>query len=367
MKNRVKRSVKMSCYDSFACSADRCPFTCCMQWKISVDSDTKALWKKMGLSDMVTKKDGTDVIRLNENRFCPKLDNRKLCSLVISHGDSSIPHTCRIFPRQIHEFSDRIEYALVNSCPEVLDLFYQGKSVLDDVQCKKGAGFMEYLRSFMMEQIEDCTASVEENLKMLFFILLDLLKVKRLQNLAVDERKAQIPELLLAIRGVFADSFERFQENGDWFLDMVVNYQKEGMYEAELTPIIEAAEHWSEEEEDVVSAVWEEFETQWQKYESFFRRFLQGEMFANVLLPGNALEDFIVLTEWMLLEYALIRQAVFYAWNLQGKGELKYETVRTYALVLSRMTGYDQEDIYEYLENSFDDIIWEWGYVNLLL
>ena len=31
------------------------------------------------------------------------------------------------------------------------------------------------------------------------------------------------------------------------------------------------------------------------------------------------------------------------------------------------MTGYDKEDIYEYLENSFEELIWDWGYLALII
>jgi lysine-N-methylase len=31
------------------------------------------------------------------------------------------------------------------------------------------------------------------------------------------------------------------------------------------------------------------------------------------------------------------------------------------------MMGYDQEDICEYLEKSFENLIWDWGYLALLI
>jgi len=31
------------------------------------------------------------------------------------------------------------------------------------------------------------------------------------------------------------------------------------------------------------------------------------------------------------------------------------------------MTGYNEEDIFEYLENSFEDPLWDWGYFALIL
>jgi len=35
--------------------------------------------------------------------------------------------------------------------------------------------------------------------------------------------------------------------------------------------------------------------------------------------------------------------------------------------VISRMTGYEDEDIREYLENSFAELIWDWGYFALII
>ena len=41
--------------------------------------------------------------------------------------------------------------------------------------------------------------------------------------------------------------------------------------------------------------------------------------------------------------------------------------VREYMVVISRMTGYEDEDIREYLENSFAELIWDWGYFALII
>ena len=35
-------------------------------------------------------------------------------------------------------------------------------------------------------------------------------------------------------------------------------------------------------------------------------------------------------------------------------------------VVISRMTGYEEEDVREYLENSFEELLWEWGYFALI-
>lgn len=63
---------------------------------------------------------------------------------------------------------------------------------------------------------------------------------------------------------------------------------------------------------------------------------------------------------------------VCFEWSLDADGipaeeALDYETVREYMVVISRMTGYEDEDIREYLENSFAELIWDWGYFALII
>jgi len=62
-----------------------------------------------------------------------------------------------------------------------------------------------------------------------------------------------------------------------------------------------------------------------------------------------------------------MRHAIFLRWLLDGQEKLCYTVIRDYIVVISRIMGYDQEDIYEYLEKSFEDLIWEWGYLALLI
>ena len=50
-----------------------------------------------------------------------------------------------------------------------------------------------------------------------------------------------------------------------------------------------------------------------------------------------------------------------------GCRDLAYETLRDYLVLITRMTGYEEDDIYEYLENSFDELVWEWGYLSLIV
>ena len=92
-----------------------------------------------------------------------------------------------------------------------------------------------------------------------------------------------------------------------------------------------------------------------------------NEIFSDLVAADSDLESLILRMEWIALEYAGIRQSAFLNWSLKGEGTLAYETLRDAIVVLTRMTGYEEEDIREYLENSFECPVWEWGYFALVL
>ncbi len=71
--------------------------------------------------------------------------------------------------------------------------------------------------------------------------------------------------------------------------------------------------------------------------------------------------------QWIGMEYAAIRYGLFLSWLNASQTPLVYETVRETIAILTRMTGYEDDDIYAYLENSFESLYWEWGYFAMIL
>ena len=68
-------------YETFVCMADRCPRTCCQEWKIYVDEKTEKQWEnltppqevmpqKTALSDYIVNKEGSRVIHLDQAQRC---------------------------------------------------------------------------------------------------------------------------------------------------------------------------------------------------------------------------------------------------------------------------------------------------------
>ena len=107
------------------------------------------------------------------------------------------------------------------------------------------------------------------------------------------------------------------------------------------------------------------FNDHFSKWQELFRSFLTAEIESDCLLPDGNLQDFIVHLEWIALEYTAIKQFLFLDW--MQNDSLTYEKIRDTITLVCRMTGYEEDDIYEYMQDCFDDVVWEWGYLAFIL
>lgn len=366
--------IKPHFYDEFRCIADKCHMTCCMQWKIAVDEKTLSRWKKTFLNgkrlDIPVKKCGREgIIRLNKDGDCPYL-KEGLCSLVSNFGEDILSETCHTFPRQIHEFPDRRELSVVSCCPAVIDFLHaNSKLVFQNLDAVHGDSNFS-IRNLMMDIVGNPNYDVNSALLMAFYILLDIEKKDTLSPEDISEyrKESTLASLYRAIKALTPDKAQCLKENNELWLDIAYNYRKEGLYTEYIEDVSLLAEEILDKGTDMPL---EAFHKKFAEYENLFRNYLVSELFTNMLIPESDRESMVVMFQWICMEYAVIRQGVFLKWLLNA-GEtisqpLTYETVRDYIVVIARMTGYDEEDIYEYMENSFQDVIWEWSYLFLIL
>lgn len=375
----MKKEIKTDYYDTFTCIAGKCSFNCCQEWKIAVDDDTYRKWNNLSLTKQnndyidqyVKQKDGTRIIALNEQKQCPFLNEEKLCNLVLNFGDEVLSETCAVFPRQIHEFTDRTEYSLLPCCPEVVDLMNQQdkicftKNMFDIDQ-----DILVQIRTMIIEIMQNQNFSISKNMMMIFYILLDISQNKSVLKKEIDEYKdkAVLKELSDTIDNMQFLSLDTFEENNELFLDIAENYRKQELYTSYLEPIAVIAESLSRDYDKRKMIVQlQKFEKQFSSYEKLFRNYLVVEIFSNSLMPESDMESIVIMIQWIAMEYAIIRHSIFLSWLLDEQEKLSYTVVRNYIVVISRMMGYDQEDIYEYLDKSFENLIWEWGYLALLI
>lgn len=297
---------------------------------------------------------------------------------------------CAIFPREVHEFDDRVEYALTPCCPAVIDLlreqdaFVLCGSEIDETDSDPelhGDAERELLyrvRELFCRLMQRGTGSVEHNLLVIFYIALELLEAWERgesveEKLALYQTGQTLTELEDAVARAEGELLYTLEERNELFLDLAVNYRKEGLYQSYLEPAAGLAEdlesiygeEGSRKEQEALMQRHRAFERDMQQYETLFRNILTGELYAESLLPEYNLQDMVIKLQWIAMEYAVIRQTLFLSW--QEKKAISYETIRDEMVVIFRMTGYDDDDIVEYLENSFERLIWDWGYFALVV
>lgn len=372
------RRVRPDYYEKFQCIADRCTITCCQEWKIGVDNETNRKWKKLlppdtvvdkkkNLSAYTVKKDGMRVIALDEKHRCPFLNEEKLCRLLCTYTDRVLSDTCTQFPREVHRFSTHEEETLMPCCPAVIDIWKDAKEIVFPKVDREYKDLLFAIREHMMELLEDSTQRLEDQLKQGFYILLELNKQDSLTMQLVNEYFSgeSVAQLREAIAQIPMDELDSMDECNELLQDLAVNYQKEGLYKKYLDPILLQAKQLSETyAADMMCEDLQLFEKQFRQWQPLLRKFLLNEFYSDLLVPDGDLESMIVSMQWIGMEYAVIRHSVFLKW-LERK-QFTYEELRDYMVVITRMTGYEQEDIVEYLQNSFESLVWDWGYFALV-
>lgn len=414
--------MKPSYYDKFYCIADKCEFTCCQEWKIAVDDATKEKWnlieaKKLfgnnlslsekerlagneKLSDFVKDNDSSRVIKLCENRKCPFLNQDKLCNIVLQHGEETISETCHTFPREKHQFGDYEEKTLMLCCPYVIELLdKEEKFVLqseNDIFPKESSfSMLLSFRNKMIDYIQlDDGSDIQTKLLVIFYNLLDLYEQEDNLNAATEEFNNLLPELVNTIETMCRSDLDTLNECNELTLDLIDNYLKEGLYKSYLELISDEANDLedilsddSEKEEEDISVedmhlasdelpenekkIVEDFNVIWKKNERLISKCLAQEFYGELISEDSesdiydSLEYMLVKFQWIVMEYVLIKHFSFLSFRKNKK--LDSETIKKYMLVAFRIMGFDDDDIYEYMENSFEELVWEWGYMALLL
>ena len=404
MSENRKPVIEPDFYGDFHCIGGQCSFTCCKEWKISVDHETKKRWRKIDvpetvlesgrvpehaclstsdkaqLSQFVVKKDGGEIIELLPNMRCPFLEDSELCRLVLDYGEECLSETCHVFPRETHEFIDRTERTLVSCCPEIVDRLHALKELhftnlpyQDRAFLLEGNDKLFQIRNIMMYWLKDASVSNEVNLKRCLFMLLDLLEKKTKgktpdpAECLKEEDVAKLTEMILAMP---KDAQASIEEQNALFLDITENYRKEGRYQGLLNPLYAMAEQLSQEFEEADAARLDEICALHAEvvaaYAPLLRNYLVAEAFATLLIPGCTLRDMVLQLEWMIMEYVLIVHAMVLQ-RLCEDAPLAYPKARELLILIARMTGYDGDEIEEYLSDSFENPVWPWGYADYLL
>ena len=301
----------------------------------------------------------------------------------MTYSDEVLSETCSLFPREIHRFSTHEERTLMPCCPAVIDLWCEKPvtfPVISETRNNLSTAFL--IRDNLIKLISDQRLSVEQALLDGLYILLELYKNQPITNAHIQEYFSghTLNELNTAMEDIHIPDEDTFIECNELLQDLSVNYRKEGLYTAFLQPVLtEACKYsniYSQSDNNSMSRTLQTSQKQFcsmlTDYDIVFRNYLANELFSDLISPEAAstkkiIEHMIIKMQWIMIEYTAIRQSLFLWYSHNANSPLTYETIREHIVIISRMTGYDDDDIREYLENSFAKLIWDWGYAALIM
>ncbi len=407
--------TKPGFYDKFTCIGSACDFTCCQEWKIAVDKKTASEWRNTAvpkecqldqkmLYQLTEIKDDSRVIALNEHNKCPFLNREGLCHLVIRYGDRILSETCQIFPREKHEYENVTELSMMSCCPAVIDLYAyeeapmiiidtkqsdtQNRDCEDDrkrsddkkLENQKETDRRKNVRSYLMDLCTYFAGNLGEGLTASFFLLGEF---EKNESLTIDEAEQSRKEILSLIRNMGIRTEDTFAEDLELFLDLSENYRKQGLYDLFLDDASYYAEvilqsltedsgtdDGAENTADGARNRWltlyeNNFKQQWRRFQKLFRNWIYYEIHADLMQPDSEFGDLGIHLQWIALEYVFMRTWCFL--HFVQTHHLEYEDVRSSIVLASRMMGYEEADIWEYLENSFESLSWDIGYFAMIV
>lgn len=110
-------------YKNFACKAQNCKHSCCVDWEIDIDNKTLARYKTLNSLYKQTIDKSIEItdsahFKLAQDKKCPHLNEDGLCNIIINVGEDYLCDICREHPRFYNFTNNGKEVGLGISCEE---------------------------------------------------------------------------------------------------------------------------------------------------------------------------------------------------------------------------------------------------------
>lgn len=369
--------LKISNYDKFKCIADKCRFTCCEGWDVVIDTDTYNKWKKENdkynyiLNNVKMKKCGSKTeyfINKETNEACPFLDKQGLCRIVKSHGEEYLSLTCHMFPRIENIFEDKRELSLSCACPEVVELISSltGKiNIISENDTNLKSNLLELkIREAVVNIIQQENFLLEDKLIISFQMLLTILenenfrKDSLLEELEKYKDKEYIRELIDLYHEIELNINDSVEEINYLFLDIIQNYKEVSILEILLKDISDFAE-------DIkigsLSDKWHDYKSLFEQYNQLIENCIVSKILSSCV--SDDIEEMTISFQMIILEYLLVRYAVFLKYCMNKNKEIDTQDIKDYIVAFSRIIGNNTEAVIEFFRDGFGEAILEIGYL----
>ena len=300
---------------------------------------------------------------------CPFLDEKGLCNIIIKCGEDYLSKTCKTFPRQENSFGKWKEYSLSCSCPAVVDkmnringkmkLIYDGEENIWE-----NMSLEHKIRKTMINILQNNRFTFDDRILLIFNMLLFMKKEMVITKEIIC--KYQNENYLLSLASIWSEielnNEDSCREMNELFLDIVQNYRKEKNYSFYLKDISYLAEDM---EAPISHLELNNFKMAFGRYGQLIENCFVSKIFGNCI--SDDIDEMILSFQIVITEYVLIKYSAFLRWLINEKKRLSYNDIKDYIVTYSRIIEYNADGMKEFWEDSFDDAIWDFGYMYLLI
>lgn len=312
---------------NFQCIANKCPYTCCRDWDIIVDSDKVELYRKWGYESKFFKIGDSYHMKLDKNRRCAFLDEQDLCRLVTDHGEGALCYTCNVFPRLYKRRGDILEFSLSNGCPEVIRIIRGIKGqltfILDEmnveIPIKSSFSDAYYLcRDMVIDilQIPEMPLWIRIYIAYKFSQKADMKNEQQLREVLEQYNSVDyVLQIYQQLIKFSCDTATKLQNCLDLMMNLLSGSKEWYGYKEYIEPVIDKITQTPIEE--LISA-WEEYKPHRNDLENMYENVLVNMIFQNSISNNN---DSFFHKELVVLcmEYSSIVMANFFNWYYAGK------------------------------------------------
>ena len=372
-KERI--TAKISYYDKFKCIADKCKFTCCEGWDITIDSDTYNKWKDTNDNSLISSvkvnkfsEEEEYLIDKKISERCVFLDCKGLCNIVKDRGEEYLFLTCRTFPRIENVFEGLKEISLSCSCPEVVEIISNLDSEIEISNDGSDNIYDDLLELKIRENIINIIKKedleLDQKLILSFQMLLNILDNDEItEDILLEEFDGfkddnNLKELIDTYNKRKVNKYEAIEEINNLFLDIIENYK----YVSGLEILLKDISNYGEKTDlNYLKNNWDNFKNEFKDYSKLLEKCIITKVLSSCI--SDDVEELTLSLQMIILEYLLVRYAVFLkCCKLQSK-EINANDIKDYIMCFSRVIENNFDSVVEFIEDGFGDPILEIGYL----
>lgn len=351
--------LKPKYYDHFKCIADKCPYSCCIGWRVDVDKKSFQKYRKVQgkmkqkIKECIHRQRGEDIpasnygkIKLGEQERCSFLNENDLCDIYIELGEENMCVVCKTYPRSLFKMGQFYERSLSITCPEVAHQILNQIEPMEFLLVDESLtqldyaylGNIEYNQRVMnrLYDVRSICIDIAQNRNIPIWKRLLLIKKitinidKKVSEHTYNEKYLEILYKSLEDDKVIKalDNLSIDYDTKMITLEALHDFMKSYGTSRRMLSIVEKIQNFRQQVKNNIiylETLEKEFNVFMKDKEIFFEQYIVYYLFANFIKEIETEKEISIEISMLILYYALLRYLMIGIWHEQNKKILQEE------------------------------------------